>query len=65
MRTIFKCQHKSKHLAVARDETKKYLDEDFSKVTYHLFCQNCGEHIDVSYAKMRYSAKEFLNRKPV
>ena len=58
----FKCNHPANRLSVLKAQTIANIDEDFDKVTYHLSCGSCGEHIDVSYAAMIGGAHAFIAR---
>lgn len=49
MFNLFKCKHPSKYLIVVKgNPTRVKLDEDFTKVTFHLHCTKCGKAIDIS-----------------
>lgn len=58
----FKCQHPAKRLSVLKAQTVANIDADFDKVTYHLSCGACDEHIDVSYAAMIGGVEAFIAR---
>jgi len=59
---IFKCKHPAHKLVVLKDSTIKPKDDDFSIVTHHLYCQNCGKSVDIKYAQMIGGVKSFLDR---
>ena len=62
---FWKCKHPFNRLGVQREATSvpspKY-PEDYNHVTYHLFCQKCGEKLDITYAQMIGGVDGFLAR---
>ena len=61
----FKCKHPARNLFVKKDATvepsPKY-PENFTNITYHLFCNHCRADVDIKYAKMIGGVDEFLKR---
>lgn len=49
-------------LGVQKDETIKYIDKNFNHVTYHLYCMKCGKKLDLTYADLKVSTKDYLNQ---
>ncbi len=62
MFNIFKCRHPANSLVVDKDATVKNIDEDFDEITYHLFCTDCNEKVEVGYAKMIGGVDAFIER---
>lgn len=48
----FKCKHPAWYLVVDDDSSEEVLDDQFIKVTHHLYCINCRSKIDISYARI-------------
>lgn len=58
----FRCKHPAQRLAVAKDSTDKIADADFRHITHHLVCRDCGELVDIKYAKMRGGSEGMRSR---
>ncbi|NIP56119.1 hypothetical protein GWN42_31265 [candidate division KSB1 bacterium] len=58
----FLCKHPFKSLAVEKDQTSQYADEDFEHITYHLFCRSCGKSLPLTYAKCIGGVDAFFDR---
>lgn len=56
----FKCKHPAAALIVEKDSTIEVIDNEFSKITHHLFCRQCRENVDICYAKLRCRPEAFL-----
>ena len=58
-----KCKHPFSRLAVFKDQTvvpsPKY-PKDYNLVNIHLFCQACGEELDIEYAQVLRSTDEVV-----
>lgn len=59
----FSCRHPFNALFVAKEATEVQMDEDFNKVTYHLYCSKCGEALPMSHAKLIGGVAEFMARR--
>lgn len=59
---FFKCSHPHAYLAVEKDATETKIDDNYTKVTYHLFCLGCGESQSIEYAKINGGAEGFFKR---
>lgn len=58
----FRCRHPAAALRVERDATTEPIDEEFTRITYHLICGNCGEKVEVKHAKLVGGVEGFLAR---
>lgn len=56
----FTCKHPAAALAVEKKSTVKNFDADFLYITHHLRCVNCQELVNIEYAQLKKSPKEFL-----
>ena len=59
---LFKCKHPFNRLAVEKERTVSKIDQDFNKISYHLFCQKCSQNLTLTHAEMIGGVKEFLKR---
>jgi len=60
---FFKCKHPFSALAVEKEHTTEKEDEDFTRVDYHLFCQDCQEYLTLTHVKLTHGINEFLKQK--
>ena len=61
----FFCGHKAKHLHARDGMTEapsKDFPEDFTTVTYHLYCTLCDKEINIKYAKLIGGVDAFFER---
>lgn len=58
----FKCKHPAARLRVEREATETPIDEDFTRITYHLVCGNCREPVTVEHAKVVGGVQAFFAR---
>lgn len=64
MFNLFKCKHHSEYLVISKgNPTRTKVDDDFTKVTFHLHCFKCGEDVDISCNVFTHGVEGFLNNK--
>lgn len=56
------CPHPLKFIHVRKNHEEKVVDDDFSEITYYLYCLICDKEFDVSYSKLRYGVDAFLSK---
>jgi Fe2+ or Zn2+ uptake regulation protein len=57
-----KCKHAFDSLVVLKDSTIKH-EEDCKIVVHHFHCLDCGENVDIRYAKFNECINEWFKRK--
>lgn len=61
----FTCKHPARFLAVSREhdeELSRECPSDYTKVTYHLFCQRCDAAVTITHAKVIGGVPAMLER---
>jgi hypothetical protein len=59
---FFSCKHPASELAVNKVHTAEVLDDDFEKITYHLFCLKCSAPVDITYVVCIGGVEKFLSK---
>ena len=57
------CGHPLKMIHTEKEQTVEPIDNDFEKVTYHLYCTVCNKPFKVEHARTRHGVDAFLNSK--
>lgn len=58
----FGCKHEADWLCVDRKPTVTKIDDDFERITYHLWCMKCERHVDISHASCIGGVPAFMKR---
>jgi hypothetical protein len=60
--SIFGCGHNVKYLVVNKEHSERPVDADFTVITYHLHCTNCGKDVDIGHSKLIGGIKSYMQR---